>query len=70
MREIHYGDECPFSNRAVTYAHWDILTPDIRSNQVIHRNMVMIHWIRKPLVWKILRRIAEEGLREFSANLP
>ena len=44
IHEKHWGDECPYSDRAYTNVLWDILTPDPRSNQIIHRNIYQIYF--------------------------
>ena len=70
IQETQYGDDCPYAENVINYAQWDILTPDPRSNQVIHRNIFQIHWLKKPLVWRVLNRILDDGFREATEGLP
>ena len=70
IQETQYGDDCPYADKVINYAQWDILTPDPRSNQIIHRNIFQIHWLKKPLVWRVLNGILEDGFREATEGLP
>lgn len=68
--ETQYGDDCPFSKNVIMYQWWDILTPDAESNQVIQRTLSQIHWVKKPLVWKMLHGILEKDWRILNGKFP
>ena len=52
----------------IVHTEWDILTPDPRSNQVIHRRMYNIEWTKTPVLWKVANNMAHQAM-ELSVEL-
>ena len=52
----------------IVHTEWDIITPDPRSNQVIHRRMYNIEWTKTPAFWKIANNMANQAM-ELSVEL-
>ena len=42
------------AEKLIVHTEWDILTPDPRSNQVIHRRMYRLEWTATPISWRII----------------
>ena len=46
----------------IVHTEWDILTPDPKSNQVIHRRMYNIEWTKKPALWKVANNLGHKAM--------
>ena len=49
---------------------YEIITPDIRSNQVAMRQTYRLKWIKKPIVYKLIKKEFKDGVKESNADLP
>ena len=60
-----YTSECAnVAEKLIIHTEWDILTPDPRSKQVIHRRMYRLDWTSKPLLWKIVDNEVHKAMRD------
>lgn len=46
----------------IVHTEWDIITPDPKSNQVIHRRMYKIEWTKTPALWKVADNLSHKAM--------
>ena len=64
------GKDCPFADNVQNWVKWEIMTPDPRSHQTVHRQTHFTYWEDKPLVFtKMIDNVLEEGMKKTNEPL-
>lgn len=65
-----YGNgDCPYSLAFESWMLWEIMTPDPRSSQTVHRVTWRFNWINRPSIWGMIDSMAVDAMENANPSL-